>query len=145
MGNFTSNETDIVYIDVDYVSTIVGSNSSNANPFPNEMRDLEIVAGIPQFNSWDNRTKTTTYHLCLMERDLGNVQTVSYVDASSLRNPATWQSWSFKHKPSKIPVRPEVLQNKQWNIGVRAATGDGKESPDVKYLSDYTIHLSISK
>lgn len=150
MGSFNTNVDDMVFIEIDYVSNIIGSITSTVNPIPNIPTDMELIAYVPQQNSYDSQTQTQTYHLCLLERDFGNTQTVSYSAApSNIQNPATWQSWSFKHKPSKICCRPEILQAKSLTLALKFLDSSNFFNADVnsafQYLSNYKVVLSISK
>ncbi len=144
LGNFVTNVDEVVYLDVDSVSTVIGAVTSTANPVPNIFQDMEIVIDIPQSNSYDTRVQTQTRHICMIDRDISNYQTANYVDASGQTNPQTWQSWGFKHKPSRIALRPEVFQNKRWTINLRFI--DGTSIYDkLAWISDYMLVFSVSK
>lgn len=127
MGNFSSNLTDMVHIQVDYVTPIFMAVQDN--PAYNCFDTVEILLdGVPQQYSYDNETQTNTYLLAFMERDTGAIQTRPYNTnfAVDLNNDPQemLQMWKFTQAPSKIVVRPEVLQKKVWNIRLKFSSQD---------------------
>lgn len=100
--------------------------ASNANPPINCFDSIEVLLDyVPQQYSYDNVTQTNTYLLAFMEKEFGQVQTKTY-SGPTLGNldlntdpEEKLQMWKFTQKPTKIVVRPEVLQNKVWNIRLK--------------------------
>lgn len=163
MGNFSSNQDDMITIEIDYVTPIFMSSDTDG---PIQFWDsLELVLDyIPQQYSYDNGTQTSTQHLAFMEKNFGQTQTKTFTPGGgtiyNLPDPQTQcQVWNFTQKPSKMVVRPEVLQNKLWNIRLKfinqpepsnvltGYTSTTMQSTSIlpNSLSDYKIVLSCSK
>ena len=124
MGNFSSNQDDLVNIEVDYITPIM--LSSDGNPPINCFDSIEVLLDyVPQQYSYDNVTQTNTYSLAFMEKEFGQVQTKTYGGATlggldlNTDPEEILQVWKFTQKPAKIVVRPEVLQKKIWNIRLK--------------------------
>lgn len=116
LGNFATNETDVVYIEMDYMTPLFLASQSAT--VINDNRSIELLLDVPQFNSFDTSTGNQTNHLCFMDRDYGTLATNSSTSTAP-RDPldsTIWQVWKHAHKPQRIPVRPEVLQQKRWTI-----------------------------
>ncbi len=162
MGNFSSNQDDMVTIEIDYVTPIFMGSTS---PTPVQFWDsLELVLDfIPQQYSYDNGTQTSTQHLAFMEKNFGQTQANQFDATKNVYNvpspQAVMQVWNFTQKPSKMVVRPEVLQNKLWQLRLKfinqpepssvltTYTGGIMQSTSVlsNTVSDYKIVLSCSK
>jgi len=164
MGNLSSNQDDIITIEIDYVTPIFLSSDTNG---PIQFWDsLELVLDyIPQQYSYDNGTQTSTQHLAFMEKNFGQTQSKTYtpVTGGTIYNLLDPQNqcrvWNFTQKPSKMVVRPEVLQNKLWSLRLKFITqaepsnvltnyaNNGMASTSIlpTAISDYKIVLSCSK
>ena len=119
LGNFTSNQDDMVQIEVDYITPIVAGSLISTNYWDT----IEVLLDfIPQQYSYDNSTQTDTRHLAFMEKEYGTLQQANYANDGFLKpsnGSRTLQQWKFSQKPSRMVVRPEVLQNKLWNIRLK--------------------------
>ena len=162
MGNFSSNQDDMVAIEIDYVTPIfMGSTASTPIQF---WDSLELVLDfIPQQYSYDNGTQTSTQHLAFMEKNFAHTQQTTFDTTKSVYTAASPQTemqvWNFTQKPSKMVVRPEVLQNKLWQLRLKfidqpepsnvltTYTGGMMQSTSILggTISDYKIVLSCSK
>ena len=159
MGNFSNNQTDMVQIEVDYITPLLMASDGDA-PI-NYFDSVEVMLDlIPQQYSYDNSTHTNTQHLAFMEKNFAQVQTKTYTGPSIAadQNPEEQlQVWNYTQKPSRIVVRPEVLQNKMWNIRLRFVTQDepstvvnnldasGVYQKFVDQVGDYKLILSCTK
>ncbi len=162
MGNFSSNQDDMVTIEIDYVTPVFMGSTANA---PIQFWDsLELVLDfIPQQYSYDNGTQTSTQHLAFLEKNFAQTQQTTFDTTKSVYTVASPQTemqvWNFTQKPSKMVVRPEVLQNKLWQLRLKfidqpepsnvltTYTGGMMQSTSILAgtLSDYKIVLSCSK
>lgn len=162
MGNFSSNQDDMVTIEIDYITPIfMGSTASTPIQF---WDSLELVLDfIPQQYSYDNGTQTSTQHLAFTEKNFGQTQSTTFNNTNTVYtvpSPQTeLQVWNFSQKPSKMVVRPEVLQNKLWQLRLKfidqpepstvltTYANGGMSSTSVlsNSISDYKIVLSCSK
>ena len=122
MGNFSSNQDDMVTIEIDYVTPIFMGSTANS---PIQFWDsLELVLDfIPQQYSYDNGTQTSTQHLAFLEKNFGQTQQTTFDTTKTVYTVASpqteLQAWNFTQKPSKMVVRPEVLQNKLWQLRLK--------------------------
>ena len=121
MGNFSSNQDDMVTIEIDYVTPIfMGSTASSPVQF---FDSLELVLDfIPQQYSYDNGTQTSTQHLAFLEKNFSQTQQTTFDTTKTVYNVASPQTelqvWNFTQKPSKMVVRPEVLQKETAAVEV---------------------------
>lgn len=160
MGNFSSNQDDMIKIEVDYITPLLMSSDGDA-PI-NYFDSVEVMLDyIPQQYSYDNTTQTNTCHLAFLEKNVGQVQTKTYTGPNipADRSPEDQlQIWTFTQQPSMIVVRPEVLQNKMWNIRLKFITQDEPSTvvnnfdagsqvfqKFVDQVGDYKIILSCTK
>ena len=154
----------MITIEIDYVTPIFMSSNSGT---PSQFWDsLELVLDyIPQQYSYDNGTQTSTQHLAFMEKNFRQTQSKSFAPATggtiyTLADPqAQCQVWNFTQKPSKMVVRPEVLQNKLWSIRLKFINQPEPSTVLTGYttttmqstsilagaISDYKVVLSCSK
>ena len=122
MGNFCNNTQDMVFVDVDYMSPVTMSTttvqSATSNAVYNAYDAIEVLIDFPQQDSYDTTSQCNTYHICMLERDTAQPpQTMPYTNTTDiLFEPAMRQTWKFKHKPSHIVMRPEVLQQKSATV-----------------------------
>ncbi len=121
MGNFATNQDDLVYLQLDYISTVImSSDTLNADgSVANTFQGIEVFLDVPQYHSYDNAVGTETQHLALMDRNIGQLQTTQLTPANYpnlATTPSYWQAWTLAHKPEYLAVRPEVLQSKPWRI-----------------------------
>lgn len=122
MQDFASNLDDMVHIEVEYVTPILVSSSATT-PL-NYQLPLELLVDLPQQYSYETRDRSCTYHLALLERDNGVMQTAAFTNVAALAKDNTQrQLWSFKQKPTQMTMRPEVLSQKQWRFGFKFIEG----------------------
>ncbi len=147
----------MVQIEVDYITPLL-MGSQQTTPI-NYWDTVEVLLdSIPQQYSYDNATMTSTLHLAFLEKEFSQVQTDDF-SGQYWRNPSPntqIQVWTFKQKPSRMVVRPEVLQNKLWNIrlkfthqaepsNVMTTYAAGGMSKEIDSVNDYKIVLSCTK
>lgn len=146
MGNWITNTSDLAYLQLDYVSDLTMSCSKA--DIDNIANSIEVLLDVPQFNSYDTHSETQTHHICSLERDTSLAQTVPFDD--NAEDSSTWQTWSMKHKPGPVVVRPEVFQHKTWHVRL-AFVGDSRPQtitetlPEFEYIQDYMLVFSVSK
>jgi len=152
LGNFATNITDLVYLELDYVTPLF--MCSTAANVINDNRSIELLLDVPHFNSYDSSTQSQTNHLCVLDRDTSLIAATNYapVAGSSTGNsdlPTTWQAWRYSHRPQRIPVRPEVLQQKRWSVVMQfvAQNSGTVVDTDAKYMitTQPKLVLSITK
>lgn len=140
LGNFTSTKDDVVYIEVDYMTPII----LYATDLENVPDSIELMTDLPQFNSFDSSSQGSTQHLCFMERDMGKTSSKIFgppnagppAQTDNVLDSDLWQIWRFTQKPARIPVRPEVLQQKRWTLGL-FFTGEEAGRQDKTVLEDF--------
>ncbi|KAI9726559.1 MAG: hypothetical protein M1835_003763, partial [Candelina submexicana] len=100
----------------------VADSGSTAQTPTNYWDTVEVLLDfIPQQYSYDNISKTSTTHLAFMEKEFSQIQSKTfngdfYANGDGQEQ---LQVWTFKQKPSRMVIRPEVLQNKLWNIRLK--------------------------
>lgn len=150
LGNFVSNTDELVHLQLEECTPIM--LASQANPISNIFNSIEIQTTIPQFNSYDTFLQNQCIHMCYLDRNVGQVQTVESEGplVTNYDNPETWQVWDMKHKPNVIIVRPEVFQHKRWYIQVKFfadavnRTVLGRYGA-ATYMSDFAMVFSVTK
>jgi hypothetical protein len=152
MGNQVTNRDDLVFLQLEECINIM-LIVKNINSDYNYYNSIEIVADVPQYNSYDTTSQSQTHHICFLERE--PLQNSVSADTTSLDPPnpefqPTWQTWSMKHKPSFIVVRPEVFQCKKWRLRARFVGDDDKlesvsDAPGIAFTSEMVLVFSISK
>lgn len=144
MGNFATNADELVFIQVDYVTQLIMSTSVEiaANTLAQYGAAVEFLLDIPQYNSYDTVNKGQTSHLCAMERAPSPLQETAWGANASEVDPTTWQIWEFKQKPEKMPMRPEVLQQKTWNVQVKFMYDN---MPSASTVYEYMDHVQFFK
>lgn len=153
MGNFATNADELVYIQVDSIDSVIMSTSFGQTANPNTPIQvyfpLNLLWDQPQFNSYSTFLQGQTRLLCSMQKDYSVIQETLYAPGALLSDQEYWQVWKFKHKLEKIAMRPEVLQQKTWNI--RLAFNDqlngGADSVFnyIDFLTSFNMVLTISK
>jgi len=164
MGNFSSNQDDMITIEIDYITPIFMSSTSTQ---PTQFWDsLELVLDfVPQQYSYDNGTQTSTQHLAFLEKNFSQTQSKQFSTTAgatvyNIQDPQDQcQVWNFTQKPSKMVVRPEVLQSKLWQLRLKFIDQPEPSNVVTSYvnggmsttsivptsISDYKIVVSCSK
>jgi hypothetical protein len=148
MGNLVTNKDDLVFLQLEEITDILVMLRPDyqRNNIPNA---IEIVADIPQYQSYDTFGQGQSKHICFLQRN-SNQQADNSTTGIDTEDPFKWQTWSMTTKPGYIVVRPEVFQCKSWEIKARFV-GDIRpgevvtDAEEVNYMSDFVLVFSISK
>lgn len=111
MGNFVTNVDDVVYLQLEETSGVTAVHASTYNYF----QPIRVEIDIPQQSSYEALADTSTYEVVTLNRDPNKSQTQA-LDNTWPWDPDMWQMWRMEHKPCRIPLRPEVFQQKHWKI-----------------------------
>jgi len=142
MGNFATNLDDVIYLQLEEAADIIAVEGSST-PL-NFFQSIRLSLDIPQQDTFECFTGSNTYHLAIMSRDPNKAQTDPYSAATWTADSKQWQTWGLRHKPPRIALRPEVFQQKRWQVSV-TLTGLGLMSDEYTIVAPPTLVFSLSK
>lgn len=143
MGSFFTNVDDMCFLQLEECTDIVCVNANN--PTSNYLMPLRIDVDIPQQDSYEAYADNCTYQLVTLNRDATKYQSSAYDATTWLYDNAQWQIWHMSHKPCRIPMRPEVLQQKHWKIKISCVGSENLASDLYARVTPPALVFSVTK
>lgn len=135
MGNFSSNQDDMIKIEIDYITPVLMASKA-ATPV-NYFDSVEVMLDyIPQQYSYDNSTMTNTVHLAFLEKNVGQMQSKPFTgpDITMSSDPSADEElkvWNFSQSNRLAP----------WLSGQKCCKQDVEHTVEIR-LTRRTVYGS---